>query len=342
MTEKVLIGGYTRRIGKGIYQGILDQTAHAISNIQPLINIENPTYLAISKRNILYTVIKEGNQGGIAAFDLTTPTPNRLNVILAAGAPPAYVAIDEDRQLVYAANYHKGQILVYQILADGQLKLASTTTHTGHGPKPEQTSAHVHYTDLTPDGRLVVCDLGIDQLVTYDVDAAGQLTKVATYHSAPGFGTRHLVFHPTQPIAYLLGELASEITVLDYQASTGTFTARDTYAMLPSDWHAANGGAAIRISADGRFLYASNRGHNSIVVYAIESAGQTLKVIQHISTEGDFPRDFNLNADQSLLLAVNQNSDNGTLYQRDAQTGLLTLCEKDLSTPEGVCVLFQN
>lgn len=342
MTEKVLIGGYTRRIGKGIYQGVLETATNTLSAIEPLIEIENPTYLAISKRNILYTVIKEGAQGGIAAFDLSTPTPTRLNAILAAGAPPAYVAIDEDRQLVYAANYHKGQILVYQILADGQLKLASTTTHTGHGPKPEQASAHVHYTDLTPDNRLVVCDLGTDELVTYDIDAAGQLTKVATYHSAPGFGTRHLVFHPTQPIAYLLGELASEITVLDYQATTGTFTARDTYSMLPNDWHAANGGAAIRVSADGRFLYASNRGYNSIVVYAIESAGQTLKAIQQISTEGDFPRDFNLNATQTHLFAVNQNSDNGTLYQRDAQTGLLTLCQKALETPEGVCVLFQN
>lgn len=341
MTEKVLIGGYTRRIGQGIYQGQFDAAAKAITNIEPFINIENASYLAISKQQILYTVIKEGDQGGIAAFDLKTTTPTRLNAVLAAGAPPAYVAIDEKRQLVYAANYHKGEILIYQIQADGRLSLASVTTHTGHGPRPEQASAHVHYTDLTPDNRLAVCDLGTDELVTYDVSADGLINKVATYHSQPGFGTRHLVFHPTKPIAYLLGELASEITVLDYHAQTGEFTAQGTYSMLPSDWQDANGGAAIRISQDGRFLYASNRGYNSIVGYAIDETGHQLNVIQQMSTDGEFPRDFNLTPDDAFVFAVNQNSDNGTLYQRDAQTGLLTACQKALSTPEAVCVLFE-
>ncbi|MGO3537531.1 MAG: lactonase family protein [Latilactobacillus curvatus] len=340
MTEEVLIGGYTRRIGKGIYRGIFDATTATVSDIQPFINLDNASYLTISNRNILYTVIKDGDQGGIAAYDLASGTPVFLNAVLAAGAPPAYVAVDEDRQLVYAANYHKGEILVYQIQTDGSLTLASTTVHEGHGPRPEQASAHVHYTDLTPDHRLVVCDLGTDELVTYAVDNAGQLTKVATYKSEPGFGTRHLVFHLNHKTAYLLGELSSEVTVLDYHAADGTFSAVATYSMLPADWHEANGGAAIRVSKDGRFLYASNRGYNSIVVYAISDDSRQLRAIQQMSTDGEFPRDFNLSANDDFLLAVNQNSDNGTLYRRDAQTGLLAACQKDLETPEGVCVLF--
>ncbi|QFP79984.1 lactonase family protein [Latilactobacillus graminis] len=340
MTEQVLIGGYTRRVGKGIYRGIFDATTATVSDIQPYIKLDNASYLAISKRNILYTVIKDGEQGGIAAYDLTQDSPTFLNAVLAVGAPPAYVAIDEERQLVYAANYHKGEILVYRIQADGRLALASTTVHEGHGPRPEQASAHVHYTDLTPDKRLVVCDLGTDELTTYSVDDTGQLTQVATYKSTPGFGTRHLVFHPNHKTAYLLGELSSEVTVLEYHATDGSFTALNTYSMLPNDWHKANGGAAIRVSKDGNFLYASNRGYNSIVVYAISEDRRRLREIQQMSTDGEFPRDFNLSADDSFLLAVNQNSDNGTLYRRDAVTGLLSACQKGLSTPEGVCVLF--
>ncbi|WP_436667479.1 lactonase family protein [Latilactobacillus sakei] len=341
MTEEVLIGGYTRRIGKGIYRGTLSPETATITDIKPYITLDNASYLAISKQQILYTVVKEGDQGGIAAYDISGTTPVYLNAVLAAGAPPAYVAVDETRQLVYAANYHKGEILVYAIQNDGHLVLANTVQHTGHGPRPEQVSAHVHYTDLTPDNRLAVCDLGTDELTTYTIADNGDLTKTATYHSEPGFGTRHLVFHPNHQVAYLLGELSSEVTVLNYDANTGEFTAIETYSMLPDDWHEANGGAAIRISQDGQFLYASNRGYNSIVVYRISADGQQLTTIQQMSTDGEFPRDFNLSANDQFLFAVNQNSDNGTLYHRDTQTGLLTPCQKGLETPEGVCVLFR-
>ncbi|GEL13996.1 hypothetical protein LCO01nite_15450 [Lapidilactobacillus concavus] len=340
MKEKILFGGYTRRSGKGIYQAELDTVDESISEPEVYLEVPQATYLALSKHHILYTVRKDGEEGGVAAYDLNGDQPTLINEVMAVGAPPAYVAIDEDRQLVYGANYHKGEVLVYRIAENGGISLASTVTHVGSGPRPEQESAHVHFTDLTPDHRLVACDLGIDAVVTYDVDHTGELTKVATYRTEPGYGPRHLIFNPNGKIAYLLGELSSNVQVLNYQKD-GSFTLIDTYSLIPEDFTEHNGSAAIRISQDGRFLYASNRGHNSIAVFAISGEGRSLQLIQRIKTEGDFPRDFNLDPTEKFVVCANQNTDNTTLYRRDAETGLLTKIQQDIPTPESVCVIFR-
>lgn len=341
MKEEILFGGYTRNGGKGIYRGELDTDTESIERPEVYIEVPQATYLALSKQNILYTVCKseDGEKGGIAAYDLNGDTPKFLNAVTAVGAPPAYVAVDEQRQLVYAANYHKGEVLVYRIATDGSISLASTDTHVGNGPRPEQDSAHVHYTDLTPDQRLVVCDLGTDEVVTYDVSAEGNLTKVATYRTEPGFGPRHLVFNPNGKIAYLLGELSSDVQILNYQQD-GSFNLITSYSLIPENYTEHNGSAAIRISSDGQFLYASNRGHNSIVVFAITASGRDLQLIQRISTEGDFPRDFALDPTEKFVVCSNQNTNNSTLYRRNAERGTLTKIQQDIVTPESVCVIF--
>lgn len=338
MKEKVLFGGYTRKNGHGIYQAILDTDQGELAHPELYIETQQATYLALSQRHILYTVVKVGDQGGIAAYELNSGRPKLLNRVLAAGTPPAYVAVDVKRQLVYAANYHTGQILVYRILDDGSLEAASTITQVGKGPRPEQDSAHVHFTDLTPDQKLAVCDLGSDTLVTYDVDHSGGLTKVAVYRTEAGYGPRHLAFHPNGHIAYLLGELSSKVQVLAYHQ--GQFTKIATYPLIPKDFTEHNGSAAIRVSKDGRFLYASNRGHNSIVVFAISKNGQELQLIQQISSEGDFPRDFNLDPSEQFGICTNQNTGNSTLYRRNAESGFLTKVQQDIPTPESVCVIF--
>lgn len=341
MTQKILFGGYTRRIGKGIYQATLDEQDNKITAVKPYIELENPSYLTISKQNILYTVVKVADKGGLAAYNLNGDQPQLINRTMADGAPPAYVAIDEARQLVYAANYHKGQINIHQIQADGGLKLVNTVTHQGSSIKPEQKSAHVHYTDLTPDGQLIVCDLGTDEVTLYAVDEMGNTKLSSTFKTPAGFGPRHLVFHPNQKTVYLLGELASQIIVLDYDSHTSQLTPQQTLSMLPDDCTVKSAGAAIRISQDGHYLYASNRGYNSLVVYQIDSGNQQLKVIQQISTAGDFPRDFNFDQTEALIIVGNQNSDNATLYRRDFETGLLTLIQKEIDAPECVCVYPQ-
>jgi len=341
MKETVLLGGYTRREGKGIYRATLDTEAATLSTPEAFITtLGSPTYLAVSKANALYAIDGVDKTGGLASFDLATTPATLLNTVLEPGSSPAHVSIDEARQFVFASNYHEGRINVYRINADKSLTAADSVTHDGKGPRPEQEASHVHFADLTPDGRLAVVDLGNDTVTVYDVSDAGKLTLVSTLVVPEGYGPRHLVFNHGHNIAYLLGELSSQVSVLTYDQATGAFTLGDTLPTIPADWTAHNGAAAIRLTQDNKFLYVSNRGHNSITVYAVSDDGMHLTQIQQISTEGDFPRDFNLDPTEAFVLAVNQNSDNGTLYHRDAQTGLLTMIQKDIITPESTDVTF--
>ncbi len=338
--ETIIIGGYTRKEGAGIYKAVLDTVTGSVSTPLPYVTgINGPTYLALSKANRLYTVAAGEETGGVAAVDLNGDNPRVLGSVLEAGTSPAHVSVDEDRQLVFAANYHEGRLNVYVIQDDGSLVATDEVTHSGKGPRPEQEASHVHFAGLTPDKRVVVVDLGNDTVSTYPVSEAGKLGEPTIWRSEPGFGPRHILFHPSKPIAYLLGELSSEVQVLDYDAATGSFSPRQTLRTIPADWTEHNGAAAIRISQDGRFLYTSNRGHNSIATFAIGGAGD-LTFINYTSTFGKFPRDFNIDPSDCYLFAVNQNTDNGTLYRRDPVNGTLTTLAINIRTPEAVCVIF--
>lgn len=338
MIHKIILGTYTRRISQGIYQIELDTAAETLNNLALVTKETSPTYLAKSQKNYLYSVTSQDGKGGMSSYD---PHVTFLNAVTEEGAPPCYVAVDETRQLVYGANYHKGELNTYKIQPDGSLKAAASLFHKEPtGPHKNQDHAHTHYTDLAPDQRLVVCDLGTDRVYTYDVTEEGEVNEVAVYVAEPGTGPRHLVFHPTKMIAYLFGELDSSVSVLAYDQTDGSFTQKQKVSTLPKDFDGENGGAAIRVSNDGRFLYASNRGHNSIAVFAIAEDGTSIESIQSISTEGDFPRDFALSPDDEYVVAANQNSDNLTLYRRDSESGLLTMIQKDVFAPEAVCVYF--
>lgn len=338
MKEKMLLGTYTRRQSEGIYSLILDTDTKTLEGLTLVTKENSPTYLAKSQAGNLYSVTSIDGNGGASAYDSAFQF---LNGVTEEGAPLCYVAVDEARQLVYGANYHKGEVNVYRILSDGSLEATDAVFHQEKtGPHANQDKPHVHYTDLTPDGRLVVCDLGTDIVYTYDVSAEGKLHLVARFEALPGTGPRHLVFHPNQKFAYLFGELANTVTVLSYDAVTGAFMSLQTISTLPTDFTEFSGGAAIRISRDGRFLYASNRGHNSIAVFGITEDGANLHLVQLISTEGDHPRDFALDPTEAFIVCANQNTDNLTLYARDTQDGTLTLLEKDFFAPETVCVLF--
>ncbi|MGL4696506.1 lactonase family protein [Enterococcus larvae] len=343
MTEKILLGTYTRRISKGVHEIVLDTEKGELSKAELVAEANGPTYVTLSNAGNLYSVIEVGEEGGAGAFKTSNDhTFELINAVTEKGAPHCYVAVDEERQLMYGANYHRGMVYSHRILEDGSLELADKITHDEPtGPHDNQNNAHVHYTDLTPDKRLAVCDLGTDRIYTYDVAADGKLTEKAQYVAEPGTGPRHLVFHPNEKFAYLFGELDNTVTVLAYNAADGTFTQKQKVSTLPEDFTEFSGGAAIRISKDGRFLYASNRGHNSLAVFAVKEEGSMVELIQLISTEGDFPRDFDLNATEEYIVAANQNTDNLTLYRRDKESGLLTMIQKDIYAPECVCVYFK-
>ncbi len=339
--QKMILGSYTKKDSQGIYSIELDTEKKELINLQPLIKEDNPTFLAISDKETIYAVSKDGSLGGVAAYQKNDDnTYTFLNRVSEEGAPPCYVAVDEARQLVYGANYHKGLITSYKINEDGSLSLADRIEHTGNGPHENQGIPHAHYSDLTPDNRLVACDLGNDTVYTYDVDSEGKLTEVATFKANPGTGPRHIVFHPNNQVAYLFGELSSDVVVLAYDQATGEFTEKQVISTLPEGYAEFNGGAAIRVSKDGSTLYASNRGHNSLAVYHIDENTQELELIQLISVEGDFPRDFDITPDQQFVVVANQNTDNLTLFERDTNSGELHLLQKDIYAPEIVCIQF--
>ncbi|SJZ36926.1 6-phosphogluconolactonase [Pilibacter termitis] len=339
MTEKILFGGYTKRVSEGMYSLDLNKETKQLENLTLIAKEPNPTYLVVDKSQHLYSVGAVEELGGVAAFSFENNQATLLNHVVSTGAPLCYVGVDEVRNLVYGANYHLGEVRVYKRLANGSLELADTAKHTGSGPHKNQTSPHVHYTDLTPDNRLVACDLGTDGVYLYDVSEEGKLSLVSTYQANAGAGSRHITFHPNGRIAYLFGELNSTIEVLAYDKEKAEFSLLQVISTLPEDFSGESAGAAVRLSADGKYLYASNRGHNSIVVYKVSENGEELTTIQWASTHGDFPRDFNFSQDEDFLIVANQDSDNVTLFARNKENGELVVVQKNVFLPEGTCVL---
>lgn len=344
MTDKFLIGTYTKQTSEGIYEVTLDTDKQQLTNLQLVAKAGNPTYVALSDANRIYAVDKGANgQGGALALNNNQRPATEINACLNEKTNPAYITVDESRQFVYTANYHTGEVMVYKIESDGALTYLNKVVHTGDvGPRPEQVSgAHPHFADLTPDGKLAVVDLGQDRVYLYEIASNGALSQVFSLKMEPGFGPRHIVFDNKRHVAYVVGELSSKIAVLSYDEKNVKLAVQQIVTTIPDTWDAHNGSAAIRLSHDGRFIYVSNRGHNSLAVFAVQMDG-SIKRIQLISSEGDFPRDFNFNHDENFVILVNQNTNNATLYTRDAETGQLTMVQKDFAVPEGVCVTLEK
>lgn len=340
MSTEILLGTYTRRASDGIYRVNLNTESKKIENLTLVAEVGSPTYLDTAQdKDRVFTIVNEDEQGGIASLvKQEDGSYERQSVLLADGASPAYVKYDQTRNFIYTSNYHKGEVAVYSTDTEGNLELLDTVTHSGSSTHENQTSPHAHYSDLTPDEKyLVVCDLGTDELYTYEIEDSGKLNERSRLEVKAGSGPRHLVFHPTLDIAYLFAELSSEIIVLDYNTDTGEFTEKQTITTIPEDHTSFNGGAAIRISKDGKFVYASNRGHDSLVVFSTSSDG-TLTLVEYVPTEGETPRDFDLDPSGKFVLVGHQDSDNLTLFERDSEAGKLTLLQKDFYAPEVVNV----
>ncbi|WP_251547040.1 lactonase family protein [Limosilactobacillus caecicola] len=343
MTENFLIGTYTDKDSQGLYAITLDTDQEQLINDRLVVKTEKPAYLQVGKNDLVYAIRKEGDLGGVASYKIVDGQATLIDKDLQPGSTPAYLGLDEKDHLMFTANYHTADVKVYKLNDDGTFTLTDTVTHKGvTGPRPEQVDGpHPHIADLTPDGRLAVCDLGLDLLVVYNISDDGKLTAVSQFKFEPGYGPRHFVFHPNGKYAYVLGELSSLLTTFKYNPSNASFTEVQKLKTIPDDWTAHNGAAAIHITKDGRFIYTTNRGENTIAVFAVKDDG-TLEHLQSISTEGDFPRDFELSTDENYLVAANQNTDNLTLYRRDPETGKLTMLQKDVDSPQGICVKKWN
>lgn len=317
--EKILLGTYTRKTSEGIYQITLNKDKEVLENLELIAKAENPTYLEYDKdTHILYSVYQEGQQGGIGIYNLKNQQAKLEHFITQEGASPCYVHYDSKRDEITDANYHKGTINVYK-----NKKIIETFQY----PK----GAHAHFVHTHPKtGALYTVDLGNDTVHKY-ID----LKRVSTFTTDPGMGPRHLVFHPTAPYLYVFTELSNDLIVLK---DGETLQHIQTLNALKDD-EGKGAGAAIRISKDGKFIYVSNRGHDSITVYAVHE-DFTVTLIQNISTHGEHPRDFNLSLDEDYVVVANRDTNNLVLFRRDTETGYLTYLNADTHAPEVVNVVF--
>lgn len=339
-------GTYTNGDSKGIYCFELDTKEGQIKNVKVAAEIENPTYLNISPdRRYLYSVMKKGDTGGVSAFSiLETGELDFINSEVSAGSPPCHVSIDQNQRHVFSTNYHKGTVESYPINQSNGAVFppVSVIHHKGSGPDPRQEKAHTHFASMTPDGKyLVVAELGSDNLIVYQVSTNGELKEVSKFAVRPGSGPRHFIFHPYDPTTlYVITEFSSEVIVLTYDDDNGSFTEIQTISTIPSDYAENNQCSAIHTSADGQYVYAGNRGHNSIAIFSVDSEKKKLTFVEYTSTEGDWPRDFVLDPTGSFLIASNQNTSNLVLFQRNGQTGKLSMIQNDVKIPNPVCVKF--
>ena len=323
---KVLIGGYTKKTSKGIYELPFtgENSDSRLGKAENIVSVGGPTYFQ-KDGDLIFAINNAGDKGGISVFKVNEGGSNEVDRYLTSGSSPAYVGINRDKKLLYTANYHTAVLSVFHYNDSGKLDLITTTTHKPEslGPRPEQADGpHPHFFDETPAGNLVCCDLDLAQ-----------------YKNEAGFGDRHIVFSKDGNYFYVVGELSSKINVVKFNEDTWDFEDIATYKTIPNDFTDHNGAAAVYISNDGKYIYVSNRGHNSIVVFKV-SDNHTLSLVQRVSTFGDFPRDFNWDESEKYLVAANQNSDNATLYLRNGGTGTLTPIQKDIEVPEGTRVLF--
>lgn len=316
--ERILIGTYTRKTSEGIYTVLLNTKEGKLETPELLIKAQSPTYLEYNKNNHkLYSVYQNDDLGGIAIYDYQGNEIKLDNTIAELGSSPCFVHYDHKHNRLLDANYHLGKVNVYQ-----DNKLEEVIQY--------EEGAHAHYVHTHPKtGHLYTIDLGNDKVYKYD-----GLDELAVYHAKENSGPRHLAFHPHANYIYIFTEYSNELIVLKDE---DTFEEVQVIYALPEEMK--SDGAAVRISQDGKYVYVSSRGHDSITVFEVND-DYTVTIVQNISTEGNHPRDFNLSLSEDYLVVANRDSDNLVLYRRNANTGLLELISKDTHVPEGVNVVF--
>jgi 6-phosphogluconolactonase len=350
------VGTYTEdgTKSKGIYVYRFDPNTGEITDLGLAAATTNPSFVALHPNGkYLYAVNEVGNykgpnSGGVSAFSIDHGSGKLtfLNEVASRGADPCYITVDRTGKYVLVANYTGGSVAVFPVLADGELGEASAyVQHTGHGPNPErQEGPHAHSIDLSSDNHFaMVDDLGLDELLVYKFDSAkGSLTPNDPPFTKveAGIGPRHFVLHPSGKFAYVVAEMGHSVTVFSNDAANGKLQVVQTVPTLPKDFKGRNDDAEVQIHPSGKFLYASNRGEDTIVVYAVDGAKGTLTQVASVPTGGKEPRSFEIDPTGMLLFAENQKSDNIVVFKIDQKTGNLTPTGKVLEVASPVCLKF--
>ncbi|HEV3163055.1 MAG TPA: lactonase family protein [Isosphaeraceae bacterium] len=354
----VYVGTYTKGTrSRGIYLLELDPGTGMLSLLGVAGQTENPSFLAIHpSRKYLYAVnevdtFSGEKSGAVSAFaiDSAAGTLKPLNQEASKGQGPCYVAIDREGKNALVANYGGGSVAVLPIQSDGKLSPASASIqHEGSSVNPQRQSApHAHSINLDAANHYAVAaDLGLDKLLIYAFDGAkGTLTPNVTpsVKVAPGAGPRHFAFHRDGRHAYVINEINSTVTVFDYDASQGSLKELQSISTLPERYPAGKSHTAeVQVHPSGKFLYGSNRGHDSIAIFAIDADSGQLRAVGYQSTEGKTPRNFGIDPTGRFLLAANQGSNTIVVFRIDPATGELQPTGQSIGVPAPVCVKFMS
>jgi 6-phosphogluconolactonase len=346
------VGTYTSGKSEGIYRCLMDD---ASSNLRCVASIkaDNPSFLAIDRsRQRLYAVneVKEfdgKSSGAVSAFSIDPISGNLsfLNQQPSLGADPCHLSVDRKRKFLLVANYTGGNLAVLPIQRDGSLGEATDLVQLeGSSIKEQQKGPHAHCILLDRSNRhALAADLGTDKVMLYRfITATGKLKpgNLPSISLEPGAGPRHLTLHPRGKFAYVINELDSTMSVLAYDAARGSLRLIETVSTLPKDFTGESFCADVHVSPSGRFLYGSNRGHNSIVVFGIDQRNGKVNYVEHTSTQGNWPRNFVIDPSGRFLLVANQRSDNVVVFRIDPKTGRLTPTGHGAEIPSPVCLKF--
>ena len=354
-TYRVYFGTAAKQGKRGIYMATLDMQTGTLSDATRVSKAAHPGFVAIHPDGKHLYATGEGStfedrsqEGAVSAFQILEPGGMLadINTQPSGGKGPCHVSIDPSGKNLLVANYGGGSCSVLPIQPDGALAPPSSTRqHSGSSVNPKrQTKAHVHSINTSPDGRFaIVADLGIDKLMVYRLDAdAGTLEPNDPPFTAtePGGGPRHLAFHPSGNFAYACLEMGNKVSAFTYDSQRGILAEIQTLETLPDGFSGENTTAEIVVSPDGRFLYVSNRGHDSIAIFGIDAKTGLLTAIGHESTRGQIPRNFCIDPTGTYLLAANQKSSNVAVFRIDRETGLLEFTGSEIAVPNPICVRF--
>jgi 6-phosphogluconolactonase len=354
--EFVYFGTFPRTGSKGIYVSRLDLSSGKVSEPELAAETKGPGFLAIHPNHkFLYAVgdpdkAFEKPSGAVSSFSIDSKTGKLtlLNQLSSVGKGPAHLSVDRSGKCVLVANYGGGNIAALPIQADGRLSEATTfIQHTGSSVNPQrQKEPHAHSINVSPDNKFAfVADLGLDKIMIYKLDPAKGTLVANNPPSAsvnPGAGPRHFAFHPDGKFAYVINEIQCTVTGFSYDAKRGDLKEIQTVSTLPEGVAVQNGfsTAEVQVHPSGKFLYGSNRGHDTIAVFELDAKTGKLKLVQNESTQGNIPRNFGIDPTGQFLLAANQNTDNVTVFRIDSKTGRLSPTGQKLSVLMPVCVKF--
>jgi 6-phosphogluconolactonase len=347
------VGTYTDHGSKGIYAYRFDSSTGKLTSLGLAAETVEPSFLAIdSSGRFLYGVnevlsFNGRPTGAVSAFAIH-PETGKLSLLTQVSSRdegPAQVTLDRAGKYLLVSNYTLGSVAVFPVMPDGGLAQASSfVQHKGSSINPErQKGPHAHAAALSPDNRFaVVADLGLDQLLVYRFDPAkGSLGgNPEIVKTKPGAGPRHLVFSSDARFLYVINELQSTVVVYSYNAGTGGLHELQTVSTLPQGFIGKSTAAEIEIDRDGKFLFASNRGNDSIAVFAIDSAKGELTRVEIVPSGGKTPRNFAIDPTDSWLLVANQDSDNIVVFSIDRKTGRLTSTAEAVQAPSPACLKF--